>query len=394
MSQRDLANGTVSASYVSMLESGARVPTPEVVRDLARALGISVVDLLGDTVSVVEERVRRDDGGLLDRLLGQAAFAVGDLEYARARADDAFEHSLRSGSTAQILESGMHFQRVLGRTNELARRAEVLGTVQRTAEAAGLDEVYISITIEMASAVRDKGDLVFAKRLVDSALGRLPGSALVGTAEEVRLYGVQISVDCELSDFERAERTVAPMIEIATKLDNRHVLGGAHWVAAVALARIGRPAGALGHLNEATNLLTGSTSVLDWLQFCHASASVLLEVGGELERAQSLLAEARAAQQMLRLDSVTKLDVLHARLHLAAGRAREAIAICAEVADLEGEMMALDRIRLHRTYAEAAEKIGDIGIARQQLRVLAEVAERNGSLAVAVQAWKKLDSLS
>ena len=46
MTQRDLAGDALSVSYVSLLESGRRQPTPATVELLAQALSCDVADLL------------------------------------------------------------------------------------------------------------------------------------------------------------------------------------------------------------------------------------------------------------------------------------------------------------------------------------------------------------
>ncbi|MFC7617417.1 helix-turn-helix domain-containing protein [Actinokineospora soli] len=50
LSQRDVAGTVVNPSYISLLESGARVPTLEVVMQLAAALEVAPEDLAGITV--------------------------------------------------------------------------------------------------------------------------------------------------------------------------------------------------------------------------------------------------------------------------------------------------------------------------------------------------------
>ncbi|MBQ1014874.1 helix-turn-helix transcriptional regulator, partial [Micromonospora sp. M51] len=46
MSQRDLAVGAVNQSYISLLESGTRVPTLEVVAHLVGVLGVPMAALV------------------------------------------------------------------------------------------------------------------------------------------------------------------------------------------------------------------------------------------------------------------------------------------------------------------------------------------------------------
>jgi transcriptional regulator with XRE-family HTH domain len=77
MTQRQLAGGTLSVSYISLLEAGRRSPTPETVQRLARALDCSVEELLGD-----EDNIATRPPGLNLRY-GQLALEAGDVAQAQ-----------------------------------------------------------------------------------------------------------------------------------------------------------------------------------------------------------------------------------------------------------------------------------------------------------------------
>ncbi|WP_371658259.1 helix-turn-helix domain-containing protein [Streptomyces sp. NBC_00280] len=61
MSQAELAGPELSASYVSLLESGRRVPSPEVVTALAERLGVTPRSLLGEGTGLPEGTEGEDE---------------------------------------------------------------------------------------------------------------------------------------------------------------------------------------------------------------------------------------------------------------------------------------------------------------------------------------------
>ncbi|SDD62409.1 helix-turn-helix domain-containing protein [Actinokineospora iranica] len=399
MSQRDLVSGgTISASYVSLLEAGNRVPTLEVVHQLAKVLGVRARDLAGDSWPEEEapSTVRtseHDSGQLMTRILTQSAFASGDLVDARRHAEDSFDRARQFGEPTAIIESGMSLQRILGMTNEHRHRLTVLDELAKVAETAGLETILLSINIDLATACRAVGEMSRARTLLSETQHALVTSPLAGTAEEVRLYAVQISVLCDLDESPLAIELIDPMLAAAATLDSPATSGRAYWTAAVALGRAGRREDALAHLERARDSLNGSMPVQDWLRFCRAAASIQLDCGGDLAEVKKLIADARSAQRTLSMSTDRdEVDSLEARYELASGNPREAMRICQEVL-ARGEVAGYELLRSRRTLALAAEEAEENETARTQLRILAADAEEEGALSIAVWAWKRLEGL-
>src|SRR5216110_1257296 len=97
LSQRDLAGGLVSPSYVSLLESGARVPALEVAMRLAGTLGVPVGALVEQW-----EATR-----LVQDLLARSAVDFGDLDQAGRRFTEAYELGRAAGDRVAMLEYGI-----------------------------------------------------------------------------------------------------------------------------------------------------------------------------------------------------------------------------------------------------------------------------------------------
>src|SRR4051794_12805446 len=140
MSQTQLAGDGISPSYVSLLESGRRMPSPAVAALLAAKLGCSASQLLDGEPSERERRVQlelayaelalRHEGSrdALDRLstllgekdlppavetqaallLAQAQEQSGDLLGAMATLSPLFERAKAGDHTVSVAKVGMH----------------------------------------------------------------------------------------------------------------------------------------------------------------------------------------------------------------------------------------------------------------------------------------------
>ncbi|GLZ42439.1 hypothetical protein Acsp05_60630 [Actinokineospora sp. NBRC 105648] len=389
LSQRDLvADGAISASYVSLLEAGSRVPTLEVVHQLARVLQVRPRELAGESWPDDAFPTTPVDAGLVvSRLLVQSALAAGDLADALAHARDA--HDSATEPTA-VIETGMALQRVLGLAGEPRQRLAVLDDVVKAAEEAALPAVLLTATIDLATACHAVGELCRARTLLDEAVQALAGSPLAGTAEEVRLHTTHIRVLCELDETVAALELITPLLAAAAAVDQPATTGRAHWTAAVAFGRADKRAEALAHLELAHDALTDTMPVRDLLRFCADAAAIHVDCGGDLAAARELIAEARGVARLLGLSP--HRDSLAARYELAVGNPAAAVRICAAVLE-RGEVTGYELLRTRKTLALAAEAVGEVAVAVEQLRILAADAEEEGVLPLAVYAWKRLESL-
>jgi len=204
-SQTELAGGRLSASYLSLLESGKRRPTPDVVAALAAALDCTPDYLLHGHdpelrekfqlgVRYAELAIRNGEAAdaltTLDGLLGDVAHVPDDLVRAakRARAR-ALEVAGRLGDTIDVLEeldaaarAGARAEEHLGLTIDLVRcyleagdvaHALDLGSVALDAVGSlGLTgtDVHAELVSTVIGAYYVRGDLVTAGRLAEAAL--------------------------------------------------------------------------------------------------------------------------------------------------------------------------------------------------------------------------------
>src|SRR5687768_16807810 len=110
MSQRDLAVGSVNQSYISLLEKGARVPTLEVVLQLAKVLDVPLHALVDDVV-LPADNTAGAGGQLVHDLLTSSALEHGDLEQAHQRLTAAYQAALSTGPATAVLHHGLALER-------------------------------------------------------------------------------------------------------------------------------------------------------------------------------------------------------------------------------------------------------------------------------------------
>ena len=378
LSQRDLAGGSISASYVSLLEAGHRVPAVKVVADLAAALGVGSSELIDGAltdkeagaadVSQPSMTARDIEEELMERILTETAATAGDTSLAKSWAEAAYRRALDDGSPTRIVESGLTLNRALAAAGLRERRAEVLSQLVHAAESADLTQVLASILIDQASVARELGELRRARAIIERAGSSLPSTQFAGTAEEVRLAGVRAAVLCDIGEAETARLLIPDLLDVAARLGEAPVIGRAEWIAALVCSRLG-DAAALDHLERARAALDSSMPVADWMRFCRAAASIVLDSDGDVAQAEELLNSARAMQRSMRMDRERPmLDVLEARIALARDDPERAFELCEGLLATGSGLAGFDVLRLRRILATAAVRLDDLKTARRELR--------------------------
>ncbi|MEU1744879.1 helix-turn-helix domain-containing protein [Micromonospora arida] len=395
MSQRDLAGEKVTASYVSLLEAGSRVPTLDVVVHLANTLGVTVTDLLGQDIHPPSPGNRFEESLLLaDRLMSDAADA-NDYLRAAETLQAAFDRARQQGNDLRALEIGVRLQQVLAVINRSADRVSLIQQILGLPGACASPDLRVVLSSDLAAALRQAGRLPEAVAAAQSALEAGLPPALRGGAEHVKLLGVLTSVLVELGEADRAETHVLEMLRVARSAGAPGLQGRAHWVATNAYSRMGRHDLARHHLTQAHRALAAPTMPLrEWLRFCRSSAAVLLEAGDDLDEVEIWLTNAATSARMLGLPGERKrVEALHARMQLAKGELEECLQGVAEVLADSAGMSVVDLIRLRLVQAEALFRLDRRAEAEALYHSLASRAEEVGAQRLAADIWRRLESL-
>ncbi|MEW2357909.1 helix-turn-helix transcriptional regulator [Spirillospora sp. NPDC029432] len=164
LSQAQLAGHDLSDSYISLIESGKRTPTPTVLRMLAERLGCTP-EYLAEGVEP-EQRAHlevRERHAHLALLSGDAATAESGFDDVLARSDDADLTSRARWGRARALE-------------ELGRTAEAIALFEELREQSERDPgraSWLPPVIALARCYHAVGDLGQAIALAERALARL-----------------------------------------------------------------------------------------------------------------------------------------------------------------------------------------------------------------------------
>ncbi|SEG82815.1 Helix-turn-helix domain-containing protein [Thermomonospora echinospora] len=263
MSQAQLAGHDLSDSYISLIESGKRTPTPAVLRLLAERLGCTS-EYLAEGIEP-EQRAHLEVRERYARL----SLSAGDASAALAGFDDVI-----SGSDDPELTTRAHWGRAQA-LEALGRVEAAIGVFEELREQAERDPGRASalpVLVALARCYHAVGDLGQAIALGERVLARLHDLELTAGEEHTEASRVLLLAYVDRADPERAHRL------------GREVLG------------IGAPAE--GSLSDA---------------YRHASAVALEQ--GAVGDALHLADQALAAQ-----DEGARIRA-QARLHMAAARA-------------------------------------------------------------------------
>ncbi|MGX7824496.1 helix-turn-helix domain-containing protein [Actinokineospora sp. 24-640] len=403
LSQRDVAGTVVNPSYISLLESGARVPTLEVVLQIAGTLGVSPEDLAGismlPNLPTPSERRARPEADteapgsrLVHEVLARSAWDVGAWDEAQARHERIFTEAGRVGDPAAILEHGIALHDVLNLRGDHLSRYDLLVELVRCAEEFGVAELIVKLRLDQATAARDCGKLGEALGLAESAMAVLPRTELASTAEHVRALGVLVSVKVDSGDTVDIDTLINTMLDLADSLASPTVQGRSHWAASIAYARMGQGERAHHHISRAHRMLAHpDTSLRDWGRFARAAASALLDTDATLDDIAIYIRWMRAAAELS--DSPhdhAHTALIEARYALRTGDAAQALELTSHAPQ---NLTTTDVIRHHLIHGQALHQLGRTAESIDTLRSAAQVAEQHTNYRLATQIWREIDRI-
>ncbi|MBM7494845.1 transcriptional regulator with XRE-family HTH domain [Micromonospora luteifusca] len=401
MSQRDLAVGVVNQSYISLLESGARVPTLDVVMHLAEVLGVPMQALATDAETVAgpspEEpspESRSAESELARKLITSSALDQGDLDRAERELTEAYQAARRENRTLAVVSRGLALERLLEQRNDRAARYTLLTELVDAAAATGVPEALVRTRIALSGAARDVGRLAEAFTQIELADQEIAQTGFVHGAEHIRLHAVHISVLSDAGGGAEVPRIVDRMLAMADKLDIPSICGRAHWVASIALARNGEIQRSLEHLRAAREMLANpATSLRDWARFAAAAASALMDAEAGLPEITSHMLAARAAMAAAKsAASPSAAASLEVRYALATGDPERALEIATTVD--ETDLPGIERVRFVLAVGRAQRRCGRVEEAVGSLRRAAQLAEAAAAYQRASQIWREINDAS
>jgi tetratricopeptide (TPR) repeat protein len=381
VSQRQLAFSGCSAAYVSRIESGERIASPKILRELARRLGVSEEYLA--TGADVSPNLALEDGEIALRLdeveeaarlfrtaladarddeersrawegLGQVAFRGGDP----ALAIELFERALALGredvsARPSLAES---LARAYASQGEPARSIEVL---ERCLDAYADDPVqYVRFAGFLGAALTDNGSFAEAERVLAGALAK--GREVADPYTRARLYWSESRLRVEQGQSDLAAKSARKALEILRTTEDTYAL--AHILQSLAhiYLDLGRPHDAADLLREGSDFIVSAGTPLDVAQYRVEEARALAALG-EWEAAAALAMEAGNELRDLNPVDAGRAYALLGGIHADQRdlpRAQELLELAVE--QLERQVPNRYLVQAYKRLAEVLKAKGDI----------------------------------
>jgi tetratricopeptide (TPR) repeat protein len=395
LSQRQLSFPGCTAAYISRLEAGARVPSLQMVNQLASRLGVSgqwlatgvddvaapgelldaeVALRLGETEEA--ERIYRAHLETGSPARPAALAGLGQIAFRAERWHDAIELfeqalALRRGDT--LCDPGLvdSLGRALAITGDRSAAIALFERAAREASEAGASVEELRFNVLLANALIDASDFARAESVLGSVLGSAQKAGdPVATA---RVYWSQSRLHSLRHEPALASRYARRALEILERTENDAYVGMAHHLLAYAEIEAGHGDEALLLLERGRALFGGDLGPRDDARFAVEEARALTVAGRNAEAAR------RAAHALQLLDVVSPDERSRAYLALAnvfakAEDADRAKMLLGQALELASEHAPVIVLEIARSLAELLEAEGDTDGALQVLKRAADVA--------------------
>ncbi|HVD65415.1 MAG TPA: tetratricopeptide repeat protein [Gaiellaceae bacterium] len=360
LSQRQLSFLGCSPAYISRIESGDRIPSLQLLRELGRRLSVS------EDYLATGSEFSGDRGGMLveaevalrlneleeaehlfsrmlerapnDTLHAEGLAGLGHIAFRRGEPRTAIPYFEQALSIFGPLEaSHPDLADSLGRSYAMVGELEsAIGIFERYRDSATQrDDAFqtIQFSVLLAHALIDSGNLGRAEELLGGALAL--GRGFESPSVRAQLYWSQSRLHAERGDPVTAARFARSALEILRLTEDTYRTARAHQLLAHLELDRGNPQEALDLLEEGWPLLEVSAN--------------------KLERAQYRLEEARALARL--------------------GRSEEAAALAMQISGLIADAHPEDAARSYSVLAGVFDDLGDRGRAKELYELAEELLE-------------------
>lgn len=398
LSQRELAGELVTPSYISLLESGQRSPTLDLVLHLAEVIRLPLSELIGEAQapdSAAAPAPAEYDGLdlVMARSAARSAAEMNDHNRAAELLATAYAAAVERSSTVRQLDLGLALQDELRSAGRQFDRLELLEHLADQEWVKSEPQLRIVLSTNLAAAQRDAGRLTDARESAYAALSEIGQTQLTGAFEHIQLLGVLISVLCEINDLGQVKPLLTDMLTLA-EAHTAAVRSRAHWVASIAYSHLGMASEARGHLDLARAGLTAqNTSMRDWLRFMRSGGNVLLDDGDPAAALPWLEGAKQVSPMVDAPDETTRILALQARYELAAGAPENTVALYPRLTEDAAPLSGTDLVRANLVQAEALSALNRTEEALALLRETAVLCDDLTAYELAVRVWKRIDML-
>jgi tetratricopeptide (TPR) repeat protein len=400
---KQLAFPGCSPAYICRIEAGERVPSPRILAELARRLGVTTAELAGRAsggtilparIGLAEMAVRMGAPDAAEMLEGLAdeARACGDM-HALSRAIEGLgqlaiekredDRAVTLLEEARALEPAANARLRPGLYESLGRAYAGIGDLSRAISVlrSALEEArrppvdardVIRFGVYLASAYTDQGRFADAEAVLADVLE--VEESLADPIARMRLAWALARTYAEQGRLRLAERYMTEVVGQLEATEHTVLLGRAHAVLGGILVDQRRPSEADAHLERAGELMrdAGAAPELATLSADRGRAALIAgDVEGAREAARQALTETAATEPGIA--GAATLVLARAALH--DGELEEARFLCHRAIEL------LEHTTAPHYVAEANQ-------------VLALVEQRSGNLEAALEAlWNGLGAV-
>jgi transcriptional regulator with XRE-family HTH domain len=382
LSQAQLAHPELSDSYVSLIESGKRTPTPAVLELLAEKLDCSLTYLIN---GVTAEQMQEIELALS---YAQMALDNGEVVEARTRYAELLTDSGLAGLPQLRQDAEYGLALATEACGDLEQAIVLFGGLHESDTTIMSPERHVAVAVALSRCYREIGDLARAMQVPERILTGAVRPAW--TDGLMRLGGQLLAAYVDRGDLLRARQFSDEMIAAAELLASPQALTLAHWGAAIAAVETGHAEEAVTHAERAlaiqseygdprrlARLRNDYAQVLLIVRPMEAEAwrDVLLKVEKELaESSASSITKMRCAMNLVRV------ELLLARPE----RAEEHMRFVCDLLDGMPKVLQAEARLLH---GETLAALGMQAEASRELLAGAECLERAPETRFTAHAW-------
>jgi transcriptional regulator with XRE-family HTH domain len=403
-SQSDLARDLVSTSYISLIESGRRMPEQAVLEALAVRLECTVAYLESgvDVVAAQETELRLR--------FAELALANGDPTEASERLAEVAA-TMAGAQRARAMWGMAKAEEARGDLDRAIDHIESIIEGVRRGEDAG-PGLTVLLT-HQCRLYRESGDLARSVEVGERALAEVHELGLAGTDEEVRLASTLVAAYWERGDLLTARRLAEDVIARAEQNGSRRARGSAYWNASLVLEARGDLARAVELAGRALAMFAEEVDERSLARLRTDCAWLLLRQDPpDVDRAAELLTQSYRALAAANISTdLAYCETELARVELHRGQPDQAIEHALRALSrlrgtdspehgrarlVLGQAMLLKGLRDDglRECRRAADHLRAVGATRQAIGVWREVADTLVSLGQTEEALAAYQSLA
>ncbi|RAG85998.1 transcriptional regulator [Streptacidiphilus pinicola] len=390
MSQSELAGGEVSPSYISLIESGRRMPSEEIAQAIAERLGVPLSEfgVVPPAQANADERadlVRRLVVARSARAEGGSAFAAEELVTLVDEADSLGEDDVAWEASWELAET-------YGDLDQPVDRDAVLRRLLDDPLTNSSIRLRARVAAAIAELAQSRGRLPEAVRAAEQAVAaaaELDASALEWCRARLALIAAYTACD----DLDRAGDALHDILDRLDELPTDRLRGLACWAAADLHVATGHPADAVPLLERAAELLPPRTDLRQSARLALTTVRVWLATDRPADAVDERLGWTRHAFSMVGTEADrVQLAAVEATVLARKGLFEEALSRADDVRPAPG----LPPHELAESLLAAAEVQmagGRAADGEKSCRRAAELFDETGTHRRAARAWRTLVGL-